>query len=408
MEEKGLEKAALARKYLERTASRSPNDDPIDQLFNTVLRKGVGIDPAQVSPVVNAVANNLQKEEEVEGRLISPFSALTSPDLSFSAKTSWFENRFLPRYEFLRNQARPEETEQIPQSLSEPTESPQTPNEPTPPPTPSPTKDEYEQHGGREEKGKGAPIFVINPSFTGYWEEDSYDSIDEQIGRLVKSPTQRIRTAISQVPTSIIESSKRTISGNSGDVLFNLPLSPGFQITQAGLDTLRSQGIEAFGDTEGHVFIQPSLNLPIQVEIARSSGLPNSGIHSRDEAIFEQNLPSEISTELDRIRNLTTDSIGKIQEWKDFMQKFFKYPSDDQVQSMYSTVDNSTSRLQAMISEKMLDCYLAREFFVAGLKRLNLIGIEWRLVNGHFVASAQKDGTAQIHFLEFMLVVRSE
>jgi hypothetical protein len=88
--------------------------------------------------------------------------------------------------------------------------------------------------------------------------------------------------------------------------------------------------------------------------------------------------------------------LGKLQEWRDFITSYFKYPKDEQVESMYAMVDSNPSRLNALVKSKLLDCYLAREFFIAGLKRLNLADVEWRAVNGHYIASSQKDGSAHI------------
>jgi rRNA-processing protein FCF1 len=396
LEQTDIQRAALARKYLERVAAQSPGADYADQLYSGLLANGLGQD---VTPEVKAVATvltNLKREEKIEDRDVSPLDALVSPDLSFAAKASWLEARFLPRLDFLERQdrrRREQEAVSLPPSDSD---SEQTGQPEIQPPTPPPTQDEYEQHRGREEKGKGAPIFTINPSYTGYWEEDSYDAIDEQTGRAIKSPTQRIRTAIATAQETI-EGSKRTISGNSGVEMFNLPLSPGFQLTQKGLSDLHAQGIDAFRDSEGHVYLKPSSNSQIAVEIAMGLIPPSLGINSRDNTTSEQALPNEITDELLRIRSLSTDSLGKIQEWKDFVRNSFKYPQDDNVASMYGAVDSSPSRLTAMSEIKLLDCYLAREFFLAGLKRLNLQDVEWRAVNGHFIASSQKDGTAHIH-----------
>lgn len=396
LEQTDAQGAVLARKYLEKVASQSPGSGYADQLYSSLLANGLGQSVTPEAKAVETILNNLKRQEKIEDRDVSPLDALVSPDLSFTAKSSWFEARFLPRLDFLERQDRRRSEQKeisLPPSDSD---SEQTGQPEIQPPTPSVTQDEYEQHRGREEKGKGAPIFTIKPSYTGYWEEDSYDTINEHTGRIIKSPTQRIRTAIATAQETI-EGSKRTISGNSGTELFNLPLSPGFQLTQKGLSDLQSQGIEVFRDAEGHVYLKPSSNSKIAVEIAMGLMPQNLGINSRDNTISEQPLPNEIADELLRIRSLSTDSLGKIQEWKDFVRNSFKYPQDDNVASMYATIDGSPSRLTAMSEVKLLDCYLAREFFLAGLKRLNLQDVEWRAVNGHFIASSQKDGTAHIH-----------
>lgn len=392
LEERDGHKAALARRYLERFASRPPSSTNTDQLFSTILLTGLGKETFPTTKAVETVTNNLKKPETIEDRNVSPFDALISPDLSFASRSSWFEARFLPRLEFLERQDRLKKEQKTENQKPENN----TDSQDTPEPTPQATQDEFEQRRGREEKGKGKPIFIINPSFTGFWEEDSFDSMDEQTGRLIKSSTQRMRTAITRIDQVPTDGTKRTISGNTGTDLFSLPLAPGFQLTQEGLANLSSQGIGVFSDVEGHTFLQSTSNTKITAEIAMIPELSNFGINSRNNEISNQTLPDEISQNLSRISNLPSDSLGKLQEWKDFIGNYFKYPTDDQVESMYATVDGSSSRLSTMAQEKLLDCYLAREFFIAGLKRLNLDDVEWRGVNGHYIAASQRDGTAHI------------
>jgi hypothetical protein len=383
LEDRDAEKAASSRKYLEKLAARMPGEALTDQLFSAVLQKELGLDLSLDSRVVETVLNNLQKEETIEGKKISPLDTLSSPNISSGTRTSWFQSRFLPRLQFLEKQYKAKTAEAATENQqtesSEPTEEAQ-----TPPPTPQSAQDEYEQHRGREEKGKGGqPIFVIDPSYTGYWEEDSFDSINESNGRLIKNDTQRIKTGIGIVDGPNIEGTQRMVSGYTGTELFSLPLAPTFRLTQEGLNSFRTQGIEVFTDAEGHTFIKPSSNIQFQAEVAISTTPKNNGITSKDNAIVEQNLPPEIYSELLRINSLALDSFGKIQTWVDFMKSTFRYPPDDQVESMYQNVDNSSSRIGAMTEGKLLDCFLAREFFLAGLKRLHLPDIEWRGVNGH-------------------------
>ena len=393
LEQTDPQKAILSRKYLEKIAARSPGSEYADQFYSDLLAALLGKSVGPQAKAVETVFNNLRRTEKIEGRDVSPLDALVSPELSLISKASWFGARFLPRLEFLERQEKRKSEKEKPSTP--PPEDKEVKEQEDQMPTPSATQDEYEQHRGREEKGKGAPIFIIKPSFTGYWEEDSYDSVDEQTGRLVKSPTQRIKTATG-AKREIIESSRRTINGNSGTELFNLPLASGFGLTQEGLANLKNQGIDAFSDAEGHIYLKPSSSVRMSAEIAVSRVPENLGINSRDNTISKQSLPSEVADELLRIRSLSMDSLGKIQQWKDFIGNNFEYPADDKVESMYAEVDNSTSRLTAMSKIKLLDCYLAREFFLAGLKRLELQDVNWRAVNGHFIAASQKDGTAHI------------
>lgn len=390
LEEKRGERARLAKKYLEKFASRSLGTDYTDQLFSSVLKTGLGQDETPDTKLVATVLDNLKKQERVEDRDVSALGALISADLSSTARASWFEARFLPRLQFLKYQ----------DALKNKQDEPENESEPQPPSSPSPSeaKDEFEQHGGREEKEKGQPLFIVDPSYTGYWEEDSYDVLDENTGRLTKSDTQKAKTEISTPTDNIIASSKRTISGYSGTNLFALPLAPGFQLTKQGLDLLKSQDAQVLNDSEGHIFIQSQTNIQIRPEIAMSTKPNNAGTVSIDLDISKQKLPDEIADELYRINHLVTDSLGKIQQWDDFIKTSFQHPSDNnQTVTMYSSVDNSASRLEKAVEGKLLDCYLAREFFIAGLKRLDLQNVEWRAVNGHYVAPTTRDGTSHMH-----------
>lgn len=391
LEKQGSPRAESARKYLEKFAHRIPGDSNSEQLFSAILRKGLGEEPGVQSDLVQRVVFNLSKQEEVEGRQVSPLEALTSSDLSFDTKAGWFEARFLPRYDFLKNkdQQQQEQDNETSQEQSLPQEDSETP-------TPEPSSDENEQHRGKEEKGKGQPIFVVTPGFTGYWETDSFDIIDEGTGRVKKSDIQRIKSSLANSSSQVIDSSKRQIHMQSGTELFNLPLAPSFQLTQQGIDQLRSKGTEVFGDGEGHIFIKSSQNQPLDVEIALSVQPTLIGITSRDTDTTLQ-MPSEIENQISQIKDSSASLLEKVTLWQDFVQGFFKYPSDDQVEQMYAQVDNSPSRLNAMAQGKLLDCYLAREFFMAGLKRLGLDSLEWRAARGHYVASKEKDGTSYLH-----------
>lgn len=391
LEKQGSPRVGAARKYLEKFAHRVPGDSNSDQLFTAILRKGLGEEVEAQSEIVQRVVTNLSRQEEVEGRQVSPLEALVSPDLSFDSKAGWFEARFLPRYEFLRNRDQLQQKQE-----AQTTQEQSTPQEDSKPPTPPPSADEHEQHRGREEKGKGQPIFVIDPGFTGYWETDSFDIIDESTGRVKKSDTQRIKSSLPNSSPQVIDSSKRQIHMQSGIELFNLPLAPGFQLTQQGIDQLRSKDTAIFGDSEGHIFIRSSTNQPLDVEIALAVQPALIGITSRDTDTTLQ-MPSEIEDQLSQITDSAGSPLEKVTQWQDFVHGFFKYPNDDQVEQMYAYVDNSTSRLNAMAQGKLLDCYLAREFFMAGLKRLGLDSLEWRAARGHYAASKEKDGTSHLH-----------
>jgi len=389
------EQGKLARKFLEHYARETPQDLQ-GQLFQLILANKLGIDAPVVDPVVRNIFNNLGKKEQIEGRDVSSLEALTSADLSFEAKTQWWSNRFMPRLEFLNNRQSmlQQAVEQEKPSSIDSGVQQNKPGEQTQPSAPPEAKDEYEQHRGREEKGKGQPTFIVDPYYGGYWEEDCFSRIDEKTGRLFKSGTQAVKTATTP-QAGIIEGSRRRILGQSGTNLFSLPLASGFYPTKEGISALRQKGLNIFSDSEGHVFIRSATNQSYEIEIAKLANPSTSKITIRDSE-FTQALPPEISVELARIDSLNIDSLSKAREWRNFVHNFFKYPKDDEVAPLYSQVDSGV-RIDTMVKLKLLDCYLAREFFLAGLKRINLPNLEWWAVNGHFVKGKQKDGTAHLH-----------
>ncbi len=389
LETREPEKAALARKFLEKYARRLPSQNNQDQLFSLVLKKGLGEDASTSAGPAATTLSNLERKEKIEDRVVSPLDALFNEDLSFSAKASWFEARLLPRLEFLAQQDRLKAEKEQKVEISQNSEEPQDP------PIPPPAQDEYEQHRGREEKGKSSPTFIIEPGRTGYWEGESYDIIDEATGRLSKSDTQKIKTSVTQVVHSFVENSTRTIRGQTGTDLFSLPLASSFEPTQEGFDATRTEGVDLYTDAEGHFFMKSSGNKQFNIQIAQITGEPAKGINSLDTTVSDS-IPQEIQTELDRIKNSTTSSFDRIVLWQEYIQNTFKYPQDEQVESMYQQVDQSSSRISAMAQIKLLDCYLAREFFIAGLKRLELSDVEWRSANGYYASSKQKDGAVHL------------
>jgi len=383
------EKAALARRFLGKYTLRQGTNSA-DQLFNLILKKGLDHDVETSTGPASQVITNLGKTEEIEKREVSPIDALFNEDLSFSAKAAWFEARFLPRLEFLQQQdLQKEQNKEKEEQAQEPSESQE-------PPPPSPSQDEYEQHRGREEKGKGAPTFVIKPGITGYWEGESYDILDEQTGRLSKSDTQKIKTAIAAINGNFVTGSEKTIEGQSGTNLFSLPLVANFQPTQKGIDSAKSSDMDIFSDAEGHVFIKPTQNGSYNIEIAQSQDETQRGITSTDTEIQSADFPQEISNKLEEIRHSTTDGFERVALWQEFIQSTFHYPQDDQVENMYAQVDQSQSRIAKMAEIKFLDCYLARELFIGGLKRLDIPDMEWRSVNGFYAASKQKDNSVHL------------
>lgn len=383
------EKAALARQFLTKFANMGSNLP--EQLFAGILATQVG-DTVLQDQLIENVINNLGQPEEIEGRLVSPLDSLTSPTLSFESKTAWFENRFLPWLQFLKAR---DQTEKETESTQDSNQNQQEAS-PKQPQLPPPASDQYEQHRGKETKGEAEPIFIIDPYLGGYYESDSFDAIDETTGRLAKTVAQSVKGQV--IPVSESKDQIHQISGQTSDNLFSLPLTKDYHLTSAGLDTLRKIDIEVFADTEGHVFLKSSKNQQFQAEITHDSLQSPRGIFSQDSATAEQSLPQDIEQELEKIRSTSADSLDKAKLWRDFVHSYFKYPQDEQVEAMYQNVDSqSGNRLKAMVMDKLADCFLAREFFLSGLKRLALTDLEWRAVNGYFVKNKTKDNTAWLH-----------
>lgn len=406
---KNPEKARLARKYLGKIATHSAGSALTDQLFSSVLKTGLGYNEVPSEGLVANVISNLQKQEIIDCREVSTLGALSSGDLSPASRAAWFEERFLPRLRFLDYQ---DEQAKKKNESEYKDDSPPSPPEQSPlkgrgqeqtgmseiPPTPAEANDAFSQHRGKEQRGAvGQPLFTVDPAYSGYWEEDSYDSIDENTGKLSKSDSQRAKTGIFVLSDHIVEASKRKIAGYSGTNLFALPIPPGFQLTQQSLKNLRDQGANVLSDVEGHIFIQSPTNTLIEPEIAINNGIQRPGIASFKQTVSEQKMPSAIASELERINTTVASDSNKIEAWVKYIQGNFVYPQDEQVEALYSAVDKASSRINQLGSGRQLDCHLARELFLAGLKRLELPNIEWRAVNGHYVSSATENNTSELH-----------
>lgn len=391
LEKKDQTKANLARRYLSKIAACSYSPKYPDQLLQSILNRALQQASLPASELVSNMLANLAREEQIEERSVSSLEALSSPQLSYEAKKVWFENRLLPRIEFLSRQeeVRIKETQQEQPELNKE-------DEKQVHPTPPETQDECEQHRGKESSGKSDPIFTIDPFNGGYWETESYDIIDEKTGRLKKSDTQARKIPIS----SDRENGETvcTIKGSSGTNLFSLPLILNLTPDQESLVQLQAEGIEIFTDIEGHIFIKSKEDKPYEVKLTRAFIKPQIENIQNDTHIIESALPADISEKLKEINESGLDSLEKATLWQDFVRSYFKYPKDEQVESMYANIDgNSGNRLTSITQGKVLDCYLAREFFLGGLKRLNLQDIEWRSVSGHYLSSKQTDGTGHLN-----------
>src|SRR3990167_6916856 len=368
-------KAESAKRYLKKIAPRAPSQEYPDQLLQGLLHKAVAQeDSLPSSELVSNVLANLAREEHIEERSVSALEALSSPTLSYEAKK--------------RLQETPSETPEAEQEESE-EQGEQTP------PTPPEAQDEYEQHRGKESKGKGEPMFTIDPYYGGYWETESYDSIDETGGKLKKSEVQAQKTVVS--PTQESGEPVCTIRGSSGTNLFSLPLSLNLTPDRESIAQLQTAGMEILEDSEGHIFIKSPSNQPYEIALTRTVDGVQSDTSPQDNSTAETTLPNEITEKIKEIQELQGDSVEKATLWQEFVQSHFTYPKDEEVEAMYARVDSlAGSRLSTMTQGKLLDCYLAREFFLAGLKRLGLPDLEWKAVNGHYLAGRQKDGTGHL------------
>ena len=244
LEKRDPQRAQLARSFLAKFSVSGEQSYP-EQLFAGILSKQIKGD-IQVDTAVEKVITSLERDESVEGRTVSPIDALQSPSLSFEAKAAWFDNRFLPWLEFLKTQQAAKHQEP-PGEAKEQSEA----KSDQEPPTPPPATDEYEQHRGREEKQEGAPpIFKVEPYQGGYFEQDSYDKVDEASGKLSKSQAQAVQGQ--RIPTKSSpeepDNPHRKISGHSGTDLFALPLVANHQLTERGLTNLQGLGIEILAD----------------------------------------------------------------------------------------------------------------------------------------------------------------
>lgn len=390
LEEKNHAKADNARAYLQKIASRTPSAGLCDQLLQAILQRTISDEPTPPDKIVSNILSNLAREETLEGRKVSALDALTSSSLSFGGRSTWLEKRFLPRFEFLHKRDQKKATDEKTQD-----EKPQNEDLPQEPPTTPPqVEDECEQHRGKESKGEAQPIFTIDPYHPGYWEAESYSKVDETTGRLSKG-AEGIRK-----PVNAVENEGETltsIKGSSGANLFSLPLSPNMTINNKSILALQKAGTEIMEDGGGHIYLKFPQNQTYEVMVSRRYKQVDVNIPA-DLATVETVLPAEIETKLAEIKAMNIDSIEKAVAWQGFIQTFFTYPQDSQVEVMYQQADATpSSRLTSMTQGKLLDCYLAREFLIAGIKRLDLSDLEWRGVNGHFLNAKEKDGTGYLH-----------
>lgn len=396
LEKKDQAKAEAARRYLKKVAARPVAQGYPDQLLQGILHKALSDETSPQAEIVANVLSNLERKEAIEDRQVSTLDALSSPGLSLDAKATWFESRFLPRLEFLQRQEeakRIQETE-TPQQIEKDQKEELEKQQSQEPPTPPDSQDEFEQHRGKETKGEAIPIFTIDPFHPGYWETESYSDINEGTGRLLKSDTTK------KPISSIAEQGEIicVIEGSSGTNFFSLPLSTDLVPDQESVNNLKELNMDVSEDQEGHIFIKSPVNQDYEIKLARTLEKNPQPEISQDNQTVESNLPAEITAKIKEISGLPVDSLEKASLWHDFIRSYFKYPQDEQVEQMYVNANaNSGRRLSAMIQGKLLDCHLAREFFLGGLRRLNLPDIEWRAVNGHYLSSKQKDGTGHLN-----------
>lgn len=448
LQSKSAHQADESTAYLKEELKKAKAITLTDQLLQSIMLQGIGEKPKVTDPKVSSILENvLPSPQKTEA---SPFEVLTSPNVPYSAKVTWFENRFLPCIQYLQHQ---DDLNQIPevniskliqesskskvrvviewiktlfrrpgketavssevpiQSVSSPvSEKPprarnqnqiQEENPPEPDlPTPPAVRDEYDQLRENEVPGgqKALPIFVFSPGITGYFESDSYDQIDEATGTLSKSAAKSAKYPVNSLTGNIDKKLVTSVAGFSGTNLFSLPLPPGFIISPFADSEIKRAKLLVYTDTDNHYFLQAPVNEPYQIDIGLSQITePYSPILSFSQTVSAAELTPDITREIERLSRLSVPTHSKLEKWTQIIQGKYRYPNGDELSNRYLLLKTSSARLDLLSRGETLDCYLARELFIAGLKRLNLTDTDWRAVSGHYVSNKQPDGTSHIN-----------
>ncbi|OGE83255.1 MAG: hypothetical protein A3B10_01210 [Candidatus Doudnabacteria bacterium RIFCSPLOWO2_01_FULL_44_21] len=380
-----LKAEAVAQTQATGSPSRS------DELLSMFRAKQLGQPMPEVRPEVSRIFNNILKSKSTEGEVDVP-ELMASSNISFGSKFKWFESRLAGALDFLEKrdleEARQKAQEPPPQELLDQKE--QNPDVNLPPPqdnTLTPSMDEMEPS---KENEPGA-YFRVKPFYGGYYRGDDYDTWNTQAMRWEKSQTRLSDFDETEIDAKTRKVIAGTIRGGQKTIL---PMPYGFA---PDISTLRTQGGETLEiQSDGHgSFVIDATKLSgltsFSAEIGRNlepkfesdPGKPKKGTES---------FSRETETKLAEISGSKQSTIDQARSLKAYVKSTLKYSNDSSFNAVYRTGDPAKyfSRIE---QHKQADCDVANTYFVSLLRRL---GIQSRLVSGHYVKVKDNQGAAVI------------
>ncbi len=363
----------------------------VQELLSCFEAKQLGATLPEVRPEVRQIFQNVLKSRSTEGE-VDVAQVMSSANVSLGGKFQWFESRLASAIDFLERkdleEARAEAEKPIPPEIQEQKE--QSPQSNLPPPQEdslTPSMDEMETS---KENEPGA-YFKVRPFYGGYYRGDDFDIWDEKVMKWKKSASM-----LSEFTSPAIEEKSRKVFSGSvqGGRRTVLPMPYGFAPDVSSLRTQGNETVTILADGHGSFVVdaaRASGVITFSLEIAKTQESLREAARAKSKAATYKFSPGT-DAKLAEITQGKHSIMDQARSAKAYVKKLLKYSNDSSFNNIYRTGDPAGyfSRIE---QHEEADCDVANTYFVALLRRL---GMEARLVSGHYVKVKDKQNAAVI------------
>lgn len=383
-------KAAIVEEVKKLTANAEETmptrQEELNRLF---LAKKLEEELPQVRPEVKRIFDSMSRVSSSEGE-VDVAELLTSSKVSLKTKTAWLESQLLSGLKFLERRdaadARRKAEAPPPKEILQKKE--EAPRENIPPPANDSFRPSMEEMMRSKEGDPGA-YFTIAPFYGGYYKEGDYDTWNQK----TLSWERRGRSLKAVEKVALDEKTRRVIAGTVRQgVETSLPMPYGFC---PDANTLKIHGkgkVEILEDGHGGYVLDTKGEILTSFAVELGHGVPVKEKEGAFLKIETSKLSKETELKLEEIKQLNASPIEKARMLKTHVRKTLRYSNDSAMNAVYLGGD-PRGYFQRIEEHKKADCDVANTYFAALLSR---IGINARMVTGHYVQVKDQKGNAVI------------
>lgn len=380
-----------ATEQLKKHLSKMPiGTGRVGELQSLLSAHRSGTELPETKPEVRRIFNGLMKAASSEGQA-NAVGLLCSENVGFGDKRKWFDAHILPAIKFLEKrdmaEARQKAKDPLPDEIMEQKE--QAPENNLPPPDSnelSPSMDEMQ----KAKEGEAGAYFTIAPYYGGYYREGHFSCWNSKKLKWERGG----RDWQECEPISIDEKTRRVFFGAArGSGVTALPMPYGFAPDIDSLKILSGGKANIVRENGGGYAIKAKGGGPVSFSVEIGRAIDAENIVSPEKLQMDvKKLSRETEAQLQKIKSSGDQALAQARKLKAYVRTLLKYSNESTMNAAYRAGDPAGyfSRIE---QHKKADCDVANTFFVALLSRL---GIEARLVSGHYITAKNRSGCAVI------------